>query len=115
MKEYTVYHNPRCSKSRCAIQHLEEANADFEVVEYLNDSPDASKLKEIIEMLGISAFELIRKGEAEFKENFKGKELSEDQWIDAMVQYPKLIERPIIVKGGKAIIARPLERIEELG
>ena len=86
-----------------------------EVVEYLKDNLDAASLRNILSMLNIPASELIRKGEPAYKENFKGKELTEEEWISAMVEFPKLIERPIIVKGNKAIIARPLERIEELG
>jgi arsenate reductase len=111
---YTVYHNNRCSKSRCAIAHLDEKNADYEVIEYLKNPLTASELTEVLRQLDIPAIELIRKGEKDFKENFKGKDLSEQEWIDAMVNYPKLIERPIIVKNGKAVIGRPTERIDEL-
>ena len=112
---YTVYHNNRCSKSRCALEYLDEQKSAYEVVEYLKEPLSADQLKELLTQLGIPAADLIRKGESDFKENFKGKELSENQWIDAMVKYPKLIERPIIVKNGKAVIGRPTERIEELG
>ncbi len=111
---YTVYHNNRCSKSRNALAYLDEKNATYSVVEYLKEPLDAAQLSEIVSQLGIPAKDLIRKGEADFKENFKGKELSEKEWIDAMVKYPKLIERPIIVKNGKAVIGRPAERIDEL-
>ena len=113
--KYTVYHNNRCSKSRCTLEHLEDKKADYEVVEYLKNPLNADQLKELLIQLGIPAAELIRKGEPDFKENFKGKDLSETEWIDAMVKNPKLIERPIIVKNGKAVIGRPTERIEELG
>lgn len=112
---YTVYHNNRCSKSRCAIEYLDEKNASYEVIEYLKEPLNARQLTEILRQLGIPAEELIRTSEADFKENFKGKTLSEKEWIDAMVKFPKLIERPIIVKNGKAVIGRPTERIEELG
>jgi arsenate reductase (glutaredoxin) len=94
---------------------MDETNSEYEVVEYLKDNLDAASLRNILSMLNIPASELIRKGEPAYKENFKGKELTEEEWISAMVEFPKLIERPIIVKGNKAIIARPLERIEELG
>lgn len=115
MKEkITVYHNSRCSKSRCAIDFLNEKGIDFEVVEYLKDVPTKTELKELISKLNIKPEDLIRKGEDEFKENFKGKELTDDQWIEAMVKYPKLIERPIVIKGGKAVIARPAENILSL-
>lgn len=113
-KKYTVYHNPRCSKSRNALDYLEKANLKYEVVEYLKETPSSEELGRIISMLDIRPEELIRKGEAEYKENFKGKQLTESQWIDAMVLFPKLIERPIVIKNNKAVIARPTERIEEL-
>lgn len=112
---YTVYHNNRCSKSRSALTYLDEKNSEYSIVEYLKEPLNAEQLTEIVSQLGIPAKDLIRKGEADFKENFKGKELSEKEWIDAMVKYPKLIERPIIVKNGKAVIGRPAERIDELG
>lgn len=115
MKEkITVYHNSRCSKSRCAIDFLNEKGIDFDVVEYLKDVPTKTELKELISKLKIKPEDLIRKGEDEYKENFKGKELTDDQWIEAMVKYPKLIERPIVIKGGKAVIARPAENILSL-
>ena len=115
MKEQIkVYHNPRCSKSRCAIGFLEDANKDFEVVEYLKETPSRQELQSILKKLGMKAVDLIRKGEADYKENFKGKDLSEDEWIDAMLKFPKLIERPIIVLGDKAVVARPTEKINEL-
>lgn len=114
MENITVYHNSRCSKSRCALDFLTESNQDFEIVEYLKTPLNASDIKELLVKLDIPAAELIRKGEPDFKENYKGKELSEEAWIEAMATYPKLIERPIIVKGDKAVIARPTERILEL-
>jgi arsenate reductase len=110
----TIYHNSRCSKSRCALEFLQEKNLDFEVIEYLKDVPTKTQLKTLIAQLGIKPQELIRTSEEEFKSHFKGKNLSDDEWIDAMVKFPKLIERPIVVKNGKAVIARPTERINEL-
>jgi arsenate reductase len=110
----TVYHNSRCSKSRCALEFLQEKNLDFEVIEYLKDIPTKTQLKALIAQLGIKPQELIRTSEEEFKTHFKGQNLSDDEWIDAMLKFPKLIERPIVVKNGKAVIARPTERINEL-
>lgn len=110
----TVYHNSRCSKSRCALEFLQEKSLDFEVIEYLKDVPTKNQLKALIAQLGIKPQELIRASEEKFKTHFKGKILSDNEWIDAMVKFPKLIERPIVVKNGKAVIARPTERINEL-
>lgn len=84
------------------------------VVEYLKTVPSKEELSEIVEMLGIKPLDLIRKGEAEYKEIFKGKDLSDNEWLDAMVQYPKLIERPIVIKDGKAAIGRPPENVLEI-
>lgn len=109
-----VYHNSRCSKSRCAIDFLKEKGEDFTIVEYLKDVPTKAELKSIIKKLGIKPEELIRKGEDEFKEHYKGKILSDDEWIDAMVKFPKLIERPIVLNNEKAVIARPVERILDI-
>ncbi len=106
-----IYHNSRCSKSRCALDLLKDRNEEFEIVEYLKDNLSFSEIEEIVNMLGVSPLEIIRKGEADFKENFKGKELSDKEWIKAMVDYPKLIERPIVVKDGKAAIGRPIEKV----
>lgn len=109
-----VYHNSRCSKSRCAIDFLNEKGEDFTIVEYLKDVPTKAELKSIIKKLGIKPEELIRKGEDEFKQHYKGKILSDDEWIDAMVKFPKLIERPIVLNNEKAVIARPVERILDI-
>jgi len=93
---------------------LADHSNDIEVIEYLNNVPSHTELKAIIKKLGISAEQLLRKGEEDFKVHFKGKELSEDEWIDAMVSYPKLIERPIVIKGDKAILGRPPENVKDL-
>ncbi len=113
-KNVIVYHNPRCSKSRCALDFLREKDVDFEVVEYLKQVPTTEELTQIIQLLGIEPFELVRTGEAVYKEKFKGKQLSDSQWIEAMVAFPQLIERPIVIKNGKGVIARPVERIAEI-
>ncbi len=110
-----IYHNPRCSKSRKTLKLLEEnAAGDIEVIRYLDTPPSREELKRLIEMLGIRPEELVRKNEAVYKERYKGKELSGEEWIDAMAAHPKLIQRPIVVKGDKAVIARPPENVEEL-
>ncbi|WP_316829059.1 arsenate reductase (glutaredoxin) [Pedobacter miscanthi] len=110
----TIYHNNRCTKSRCALEELQKSGKDFEVVYYLETPPDKTALKEIIAKLGIKPLELIRKGEKVFAENYKGKNLSDDEWLDVMIAHPILIERPIIISENKAVIARPMEKIREI-
>ena len=102
-----IYHNPRCRKSRETLELLQDKGVDPEIILYLQTSPNKQELKEILSKLGIKPAQLIRKGEPIFKEKFKGKELTDAQWIDAMISYPKLIERPIVVEGNKAVIGRP--------
>ncbi len=109
-----IYHNPRCSKSRDSFNLLSEKGLKFEAVEYLKTPLSKDDLVQVLKQLNIPAKDLIRKGEKDYKENFKGKELSEDEWIEAMLEFPKLIERPIVVKGDKAVIGRPLENVIEL-
>ena len=109
-----VFHNSRCSKSRCALEYLNEKGIDYTVVDYLKNNPTHLELESVITKLGIKPEGLIRKGEADFKVNFKDKILSDSEWIEAMVKFPKLIERPIVIKGNKAIIGRPTERILEI-
>ncbi len=114
MAELTIYHNARCTKSRCTLDILNYKNIDANVVNYLIDTPTKAELKSIIKKLGIKPLELIRKGESIFKESYKGKDLTDDQWIEVMVKNPILIERPIVVKGDQAIIGRPPERVLDI-
>ena len=115
-----IYHNPRCSKSRQTLELLEEKGIDTSVVEYLKTPPDATRLKEIIKMLGIEAKQLLRTHEEELlqaglnKEGLTNDQFSEDQIIEAMVKFPKLIERPIVVSNGKAVIGRPPSLVLEI-
>ncbi|MFC3559334.1 arsenate reductase (glutaredoxin) [Pedobacter jamesrossensis] len=109
-----IYHNNRCTKSRQALQELENSGQPFEVVYYLEAPLNKAELKELIAKLNIKPFELIRKSEKIFTENYKDKTLSDAEWIDAMVKNPILIERPIVVSGDKAVVARPTERIKEV-
>jgi len=111
---YKIYHNPRCSKSRETLQILKENGIEAEIVEYLKDMPTEAELKKILAQLNLNAVDILRKGESVFKENFKGKELSNDEWIKAMVEHPKLMERPIVVKGNKAVLGRPPQKVLEL-
>ena len=109
-----IYHNPRCSKSRLGVQALEEYGQDFEIVKYLDTPLTFDELENIIEKIGVTPLDLVRKNEAIWKSNYKGKNLSDVELIQAMIDYPKLIERPIVVHGNKAIIGRPTERIFEI-
>ena len=109
-----IYHNPRCMKSRQTLALLEENGISPEVVLYLEKTPSKTALKKIIKMLGLKPEQLIRKGESIFKEKFKGKDLTAAEWIDAMIEHPKLIERPIVVKGERAVLGRPPENVLDL-
>lgn len=110
-----IYHNPRCSKSRQTLALLEERGITPEVILYLETPPDAATLKGLLKKLGISARELLRKGEDEYRENnLKDPSLSDTALIEAMVKHPKLIERPIVVNGSKAKLGRPPEQVLEI-
>ena len=109
-----IYHNPRCRKSREGLQILEESGKEFEIVKYLNEVPSKEELKSILEKLNYKALDLVRINEKDWKENFKGKELSEEEIIEAMLTYPKLIERPIVVTSNQAVVGRPPEKIKNL-
>ena len=109
-----IYHNPRCAKSRQTLALLQENGVDPEVVEYLKDLLTTEDLRELIRFLRIEPLALVRKNEAVWKEQFKGKELSDKEVIKAMVENPKLIERPIVVKQKKAVLGRPPENVLKL-
>ncbi|HIP36974.1 MAG TPA: arsenate reductase (glutaredoxin) [Crocinitomix sp.] len=109
-----IYHNPRCSKSRNTLNIITEKGKNVTVVQYLKTPPSNEELRELLKKLNLPAKDIVRKGEQEYKEYYKGKELSEEEWIDAMVKYPKLIERPIVVNGDKAVIGRPPEKVLEI-
>lgn len=107
-----IYHNPMCSKSRAAMELLTDNNIETTVVKYLDTPPDKETLTSLLDMLGLEPRELMRKGEQEYADNNLADEsLSRDELIDAMLKYPRLIERPIVVKNGKAAIGRPIENI----
>ena len=110
----TIYHNNRCGKSRTALCILEEQGKPFKTVEYLKDVPSVEELKSIIKKLKIKPHDLIRTKEAVYIENYKGKTLSDDEWIQAMHEHPILIERPIVINGNKAVVARPPEKVNEV-
>lgn len=108
----TIYHNPRCSKSRQTLALIEEANADVEIVEYLKNPPSIETLATILELLGVSPRAMMRIKEDEYKEQGLADEnISSDELLAAMAATPKLIERPIVVSGNKACIGRPPENV----
>lgn len=106
-----IYHNPRCSKSREALNILEAETTDFKVIKYLDEELNAKELSDIIKLLSIKPIELIRKNESLWKDNFKNLTFTDKELIDLMIKYPKLIERPIVVNGNKAVVGRPPEKI----
>jgi len=111
----TVYHNPRCSKSRAAMEYLEEHGIEADVVKYMDSPPDANDIKELLSMLGMSPRELMRKHEKVFKDaGLDDPTFTDDELIEAMAQCPSLIERPIIVNNGKAVLARPPETVQDI-
>jgi len=106
-----IYHNPRCSKSRQTLTLIQEKGGKVEIIEYLKNSPTFEDLKLILEKLAISPIDLIRHKEKIWEEKYKGKELKDDEIIQVMVDNPKIIERPIVINGMKAIIGRPPENV----
>lgn len=111
----TIYHNPRCSKSRQALELLEEGGISPTVVKYLETPPNAATLNNLLAMLGMEPRDLMRKGEAEYAElNLANPELTREQLLQALVEHPRLIERPIVVKDGSAMIGRPPEKVLDI-
>jgi len=109
-----IYHNPRCQKSRQTLKILQEAKVDFEIRKYLEDPPTFDELRSILEKLDIKPLALIRKNEGIYKNELKGQDLSDDEWIELMVEHPRLIERPIVIHGERAVLGRPPENVREL-
>lgn len=106
-----IYHNPRCGKSRNCLAFIEQSKQDFEIIPYLTETPSIEQLKTLLGQLNLEPIQLIRTKEKIWIENFKGKTLNDDEIINAMVENPILIERPIVVKDGKAIIGRDPELV----
>ena len=112
MSDLTIYHNPRCSKSRQTLELIRSKGIEPEIVLYLEDVPSANDIADALRMLGIKPMDIIRKNEAEFREHFSGAdELTDAQLIELMRLYPKVMERPIVVNRGKAVIGRPPENV----
>ncbi len=114
MSTYTIWHNPRCSKSRQTMGILEEKGIEADVVKYLEETPSVQEIKSVLKKLNISARELMRTKEDEYKSLGLKDEMDEEKLIEAMAEHPKLIERPIVIKGEKAVLGRPPEKVLEL-
>ena len=106
-----IYHNPRCSKSRQTLSLIEGKNKKVEIIEYLETPATVEEIESILEKLGIKAIDLVRKKEKIWIEDYKGRDLTDKKIIEAMVENPKIMERPIVIDGNKAIIVRPPENV----
>lgn len=109
-----IYHNPRCRKSREGLAILEAKKEPFEVIRYMDNPPDKDTLRGILEKLGMAPIDLVRKNEALWKSDYRDKNLDDEAVLEAMIAHPRLIERPIVIRGDKAVVGRPPERIQEL-
>ena len=109
-----IYHNNRCQKSRLGVKLLEKMGCNFEIVNYLINPITKETLKTLIKALDMQPIDLVRTNEALWKSKFKGKTLSDDEIINTMLSHPKLIERPIVTNGNKAVVGRPTDRIQEI-
>jgi len=115
MADITIYHNPRCSKSRQTLELLQENNISPEIILYLEQTPSKKELKAVLGKLGMSARDLVRTSEEAYKAfGLSNPDLSDDQLLDAMINEPKLIQRPIVVAGSRAVIGRPPENVLDL-
>ena len=112
--EIVIYHNARCSKSRSACEIVAGRGIEARIVEYLKTPPSRDELRTVLQKLGMKASELVRRGEEEYKQHYAGRTLTEDEWLDAMAEHPILIERPIVVRGDRAVVGRPPEKVLEL-
>lgn len=114
MSEITIYHNPRCSKSRETLALIREKGVEPEIREYLKEIPSKDELKLVLAKLDLNIKDILRKGEKVYKDKFKGMNFTDEEWITIVLENPKLIERPIVIKGNKAVLGRPPENVLEL-
>ena len=110
----TIYHNPRCRKSREALGLIEESGQPYQVVEYLKNPLTVKELGSLLQKLDMKPMELVRSNETVWKENFRGRELSNSEILNAMAAHPKLMERPVAVMGNRAVLGRPPENVLQL-
>ena len=109
-----IYHNPRCSKSRETLNIIKESGKDVDIIEYLKTPPTAEELEEVLLKLNLPIEYLIRTGEEIYKTEYKDKELTDAEWIQALVEHPNMLERPIVVNDDQAILGRPPENVQKL-
>lgn len=109
-----IYHNPRCAKSRAGLKYLESKTSDFEIVKYLEEGISVKELGELIAKTGKKPFDIVRTQEQVYKDEFKGKLLSDEEWIKVLAENPKLLQRPIVVNGDKAVLGNPPEDIDSV-
>ncbi|HPF52459.1 MAG TPA: arsenate reductase (glutaredoxin) [Draconibacterium sp.] len=109
-----IYHNPRCAKSRAGLQYLEKKTSNFEIVKYLEEGISAKELEDLITKTGNPVFDFVRTQEQDYKDEFKGKILSDQEWIKVLAENPKLLQRPIVVNGDKAVLGNPPEEIDRI-
>ena len=115
MSAFKIFHNSRCSKSRQALQILQDSNCDIEIINYLETDLDVSLIKDVLKKLSLKPRDILRTSEQDYKDNkLEEDNLSDDDLIDHMIKHPKLIERPIVIKGHKAVLGRPPENVLEL-
>lgn len=114
MEEITIYHNPRCSKSRETLAILKENGVEPQILEYLKEIPSKEELKLVLAKLNLNVKDIIRKGEKVYKEKFKGMNFTDEEWMTILLENPKLIERPIVVRGNKAVLGRPPANVLDL-
>jgi len=112
--KYTIYHNPRCRKSREALNFLIDEGVDHEVVKYLDEPLNPKELRLLLAKLDLDVSDIIRKEEQLFKQKYKGLDFNKEEWLLVLEENPKLMQRPIVVKGSKAVIGRPLENVKKL-
>lgn len=109
-----IYHNPRCAKSRAGLKYLEESGREFEIVKYIEEGISAKELGDIIALTGKKPFNFVRTQEQDYKDEFKGKMLSDEEWLKVLAENPKLLQRPIVVNGNKAVLGNPPENIDKI-
>ena len=113
-KKMTIYHNPRCSKSRQTLQLIRDAGKEPEIVEYLKNPPSVAELEKILAKLNLKPQDIIRTSEQEYKAHYQDKNFTDNEWIRILSENPKLIERPIVIKGNTGVIGRPPENVNSL-